>query len=74
VRACVEERVSQWLSARSIHSSKGGVAMTSGSQTPSSRLRGGPISKHIHVFERTKIWSWVLQGPKTKNDCAGEDH
>jgi hypothetical protein len=23
-------------------------------------------------LERTKIWSWVPTGPKTKNDCTGE--
>jgi hypothetical protein len=24
------------------------------------------------VLKLTKILSWVLMGPKTKNDCAGE--
>jgi hypothetical protein len=37
----------------------------------SSRRRPDPISKHINVLERTKIWSWVPTGPETKNDCAG---
>jgi hypothetical protein len=39
---------------------------------PSFRRSGGPISKHVKVLERTKIWSWVLTGTETKIDCAGE--
>jgi hypothetical protein len=39
---------------------------------PSSRRRGGLISKHISILERRKIWSRVLTGPETKNDRAGE--
>jgi hypothetical protein len=33
---------------------------------------GSPISKHVKVLERIKIWSWVLTGSETKNYCAGE--
>jgi hypothetical protein len=36
-----------------------------------SRRRGGPISKHINVSERTEIRSCVSAGPKNYN--AGED-
>jgi hypothetical protein len=31
--------------------------------------REGPISKHVKVWERTKIWSWSLAGLEIKNDC-----
>lgn len=34
--------------------------------------KGGPISKHVGVLERTKIWSWVSTGPETEIDCAAE--
>jgi hypothetical protein len=39
----------------------------------SCRRGGGPISKLVKVLERTKIWSWVPTGPKTKIGCADED-
>jgi hypothetical protein len=39
----------------------------------------GLIRTHDNIFvlfkrvlKRTKIWSWVLMGPETKIDCAGE--
>jgi hypothetical protein len=38
---------------------------------PCSPWRGGPFSKHVKVLERTKVWSQVLTGLKTKNYCAG---
>jgi hypothetical protein len=25
------------------------------------------------VLKGTKIWSWILAGPETKNGCAGKD-
>jgi hypothetical protein len=37
---------------------------------PSYRRRGGTISKHVNVLERTKIWSCVPTGPETKTDCV----
>jgi hypothetical protein len=33
---------------------------------PSSRKRGDPISKHVKVLGRTKIWPWVRQDPKPR--------
>jgi hypothetical protein len=38
----------------------------------SSRRREGPISKHISILERTKIWSWVPTGPENKNDLMAK--
>jgi hypothetical protein len=29
-------------------------------------------AEHINVLETAKIWSWVLIGPETKNDCTGK--
>jgi hypothetical protein len=46
-----------------------GPVETSSSQTYYPRWRGGPISKHVKVLERIKVWSWVPTGPETKNDC-----
>jgi hypothetical protein len=32
-----------------------------------------PHFKTHKSCETAKIWSWVPRGPKTKNNCAGED-
>jgi hypothetical protein len=37
---------------------------------PSSRGKGGPISKYVSSLGTNKN---MIEGPETKNDCAGED-
>jgi hypothetical protein len=44
--------------------------VTSSTQTSPLVDEEGPYLNHKSL-ERTKIWSWVPTGPKTKNDCAG---
>jgi hypothetical protein len=39
---------------------------------PSPRRRDDPISKHVHVKERTKIFVMDLEEAEARNDCAGE--
>jgi hypothetical protein len=39
---------------------------------PNPRRRGGPISKHVHVQERTKILDMHLKTIEDRNDRAGE--
>jgi hypothetical protein len=36
------------------------------------RRRGGPISKHVHVYGRTKFLVMDVEKTETWNDCAGE--
>jgi hypothetical protein len=57
--------VSEWVLGPAIPSREG---VTSSSQNPlsPSRWRGDRISKHLNVLERTRLWSWVWKGPKTK--------
>jgi hypothetical protein len=67
-RVCVWRKgpVSGWVPAR-VTPCRGGVTS---SQTPPPV--GGPISKHVEVLKRIKIWSWVPTGPENKIDYAGE--
>jgi hypothetical protein len=69
VRACAREGEGQFISVR-VTPNRGGV--TSRSQTPFSRRRGGPISKHVKVLERTKIGSWVPTEPEVQINYVGE--
>jgi hypothetical protein len=46
--------------------------VTGGSQTISLIEEEAPISKHVRVLEREKIWQSVLTGPGTKIYCAGK--
>jgi hypothetical protein len=39
---------------------------------PSSRQRGGHISKHISGLSTKKNWWWVPKGPETNYNCAEE--
>jgi hypothetical protein len=43
-----------------------------GLDQPLLRLGVGPISKHVHVHERTNILVMDLEEIDAKNNCAGE--
>jgi hypothetical protein len=53
-----------------VTTSRGGV--TRSSHTPPLVEEAAPFPDTQMVLERTKIWSPVPTGPKTKNNCAGE--